>query len=92
MSRHPHDAPWRLQNASRVHGITVHALSTPAEGSLRHLRRHVTEMMLRKVWQSTSSQQSPIAAAIQHSVHETLCAGVKNARLGVQTHAPCHHE
>jgi hypothetical protein len=32
-------------------------------------------MMLRKVWQSTSSQASPIAAAIQHNVHETLCAG-----------------
>jgi hypothetical protein len=33
-------------------------------------------MMLRKVWQSTSSRESPIAAAIQHNVHETLCAGM----------------
>lgn len=50
-------------------------------------------MMLRKVWQSTSSQESPIAAAIQHNVHETLCAGEGEACTleapGVALHNSC---
>ncbi len=40
--------------------------------------------MLRKVWQSTSSEGSAVAAAITASAHETLCAIYEEREHGSQ--------